>query len=225
MCGLKIRQSPKLAFRAVVAIAGTIAMDLSAQTVGGSNSYGWAAPIDDSDGQPAHASVDTRKTPIQPVGYFHSPAIGHGSYATAVEVNTRTVDAARPSSSVIEGSSQQQSRTLGNSIQGGVSPQSAQPAANSPSGEVWSTGSETSLQAAIQIWAKKAGWRVVWKASSDRRLLVPLTFRGTFQDAVSHLFQLYADSDAQSSTATNNPLYSDVYPMQSPPTVIVTDGN
>jgi hypothetical protein len=86
----------------------------------------------------------------------------------------------------------------------------------------WSTGTNTSLIRAVNGWAAKSGWRVLWKASmdgktNDRRIEAPLNFDGTFQEAIKGLFELYQSSP--------HPFMVDSYPRQLPPLVVITELN
>ncbi|MEY2117135.1 TcpQ domain-containing protein [Rhodanobacter sp. FW106-PBR-R2A-1-13] len=81
--------------------------------------------------------------------------------------------------------------------------------------ESWTSGRDLTLHAVVFSWAHRAGWRVLWHASSDRRIEAPLTFGGSFQGALRNLFELYAK--------TSNPLKVDAYPDQHPPLVVVSE--
>lgn len=69
------------------------------------------------------------------------------------------------------------------------------PAATTKPIEVWTTQS-TSLRASMEAWAKKAGWELQWRASSDRTLDRPLRFTGSFTDAVRGSLDLYRNKDS-----------------------------
>lgn len=79
----------------------------------------------------------------------------------------------------------------------------------------WTTATQ-SLVSSVNLWGAKAGWKVVWKSSTDRNLSVPVSFSGTFPDAIKGLFELYANSE--------HPFRVDSYPNQRPaPLVVISE--
>lgn len=55
--------------------------------------------------------------------------------------------------------------------------------------------SDTTLRRALNKWAVKAGWQLVWEASVDVPINVTASFEGDFRTAVKRLFQSLSAAD------------------------------
>ncbi|MBD8792699.1 toxin co-regulated pilus biosynthesis Q family protein [Pseudomonas syringae] len=55
--------------------------------------------------------------------------------------------------------------------------------------------SDTTLRRALNKWAVRAGWQLVWEASVDVPINVTASFEGDFRTAVKRLFQSLSASD------------------------------
>ena len=159
----------------------------------GSMAPSWAAPVDDVTGKPAH---------VTPIG--QAP-----------------VAAATPHAQIASPSPVAGERTA-TTIPLGTAHTDMVPVAPHVPPPAWSTGKNTSLMKAVNAWAAKSGWRVLWRSSAggeskDRRLDAPLNFDGTFEMAIQQLFELYKTSP--------HPYTVDSYPRQMPPLVVITEMN
>ncbi|MFP9025743.1 toxin co-regulated pilus biosynthesis Q family protein, partial [Pseudomonas aeruginosa] len=56
----------------------------------------------------------------------------------------------------------------------------------------WSAETGSTLRDTLEAWAKRARWTVRWEPLDlNYPIEAPLTFHGSFEDAVSELFPLY----------------------------------
>lgn len=63
-----------------------------------------------------------------------------------------------------------------------------------PAPETWEGKDGSTLRESIEVWARKAGWRVIWDKSAedvDYALLAPVRFQGPFDEAASAFIKLY----------------------------------
>ncbi|VXC24438.1 Pilus assembly protein PilL [Pseudomonas sp. 8Z] len=61
-----------------------------------------------------------------------------------------------------------------------------------PLPQVWTAETGSTLRESVEAWAARANWKVKWLAKGlDYPIEAPLTFEGTFQDAIGELFPLY----------------------------------
>ncbi len=173
---------------------GAVTPTLHAQSTGSSPS--WASPIDDVTGR------QTIAVPVQPA-------------APSVAMSRTTVMNARQALVGMPPLPRSASVTPAQTVPLGQEAATTRPQSERPIGEQWSSGRDLTLHAVVYSWAHRAGWRVLWRASSDRRIEAPLTFEGSFQAALRGVFGLYAK--------TSNPLRVDTYPDQRPPLVVVSE--
>lgn len=66
-------------------------------------------------------------------------------------------------------------------------------------------GSDT-LRSAVEQWAKRAGWTVIWDAGIDYPIVGSLKYEGTYLDAVRGIFLAHAGAE--------RPLRADAYTRQ-----------
>ncbi|MBD8577565.1 toxin co-regulated pilus biosynthesis Q family protein [Pseudomonas syringae] len=65
-----------------------------------------------------------------------------------------------------------------------------------PAPEQWViAASDATLRRALNKWAVKAGWQLVWEASVDVPINVTASFEGDFRTAVKRLFQSLSAAD------------------------------
>lgn len=61
-----------------------------------------------------------------------------------------------------------------------------------PLAQAWSAETGSTLRDTLEAWAKRARWTVRWEPQDlNYPIEAPLTFHGSFEDAVSELFPLY----------------------------------
>ncbi|MCS8340844.1 toxin co-regulated pilus biosynthesis Q family protein, partial [Pseudomonas aeruginosa] len=61
-----------------------------------------------------------------------------------------------------------------------------------PLAQAWSAETGSTLRDTLEAWAKRARWTVRREPQDlNYRIEAPLTFHGSFEDAVSELFPLY----------------------------------
>lgn len=63
-----------------------------------------------------------------------------------------------------------------------------------PAPEIWVGKEGSTLRESIEVWGKKAGWRVIWDKGAeeiDYPLLAPVRFQGAFDEAASAFIRLY----------------------------------
>jgi hypothetical protein len=82
-----------------------------------------------------------------------------------------------------------------------------------PPAPAWTIKQGETLTQALNDWAKKAGYSVVWNADHTFPIEAAASFDGDFISAVRTLFDAYKDSD--------RPVVADLYPDQKPKPVVV----
>lgn len=61
-----------------------------------------------------------------------------------------------------------------------------------PPPQAWTAEPGSTLRDSIEAWAKRAHWRVLWRAEGlDYPIEAPLRFEGSFLDAIGQIFPLY----------------------------------
>lgn len=82
-----------------------------------------------------------------------------------------------------------------------------------PTTQVWTIKQGETLTEALNNWAKRAGYSVVWNADHTFDIEAAASFDGDFTKAITSLFSAYKDAD--------RPVVVDLYPDQKPKPVVV----
>lgn len=189
---------------AVMAIlCGIVSAHALAQSAKATMTPSWAEPIDDVSGQRAAPLNDTPMvSPARP-----SPITGNQAPSSAKLPATASLASSVAPSPMIDERSD-----LGRPV-----PAAPRASSQAPIAQSWTTGTNTSLRMVVLDWARRAGAKVIWQATTDRNIEAPLNFSGSFPEAVHGLFDLYGK--------TRKPLFVDSYPTQRPPLILVTEAN
>ncbi len=72
--------------------------------------------------------------------------------------------------------------------------------------KTWCAPSGKTLKSSVIAWGKTSGWSIKWNAEYDYPVLVEVCFKGSFEEAMEAMINVYKEAEY--------PLYLDIYPPQ-----------
>lgn len=70
----------------------------------------------------------------------------------------------------------------------------AEPGAEGGTDDKWSAAAGSTLKRTVTAWGDEAGWKILWKPDLDYPIKAEISFDGSFEEAITQIFNLYSSA-------------------------------